>query len=176
MTNETISLNESFKDLLLCVEGNNVKRKDLIKIAIDKFGLTAKQAEGLVARNVHRLQQKQLLDASGDKGERTYHLSSTLKDLIEPSEAIFNDQLMKSEIKKGNEELSREETQTQVSLEMILSELDAYRDIHERFPRSRPVVQGLLNEVKKESIQLYGRLNAVKKVIQATNQISASEC
>lgn len=176
MTNETISLNKNFKDLLLCVEGNNVKRKELITIAMDKFGLTPKQAEGLVARNVYRLQQKQLLDASGDKGERTYHLSTSLRHLIKPSGAFSTDHQTESETIKGNEELSREETKTQVSLEMILSELDAYRDIHERFPRSRAVVQGLLNEAKKESIQLYGRLNALKKIIQATNQRSASKC
>ena len=176
MTNETISLNGSFKDLLQCVEGNNVKRKELINMAVEKLGLTSKQAQGLVARNVHRLQQKALLEASGDKGDRTYHISSTLRRLIEPTEALTNGHLSEPEAAKGNEELLDEEIKTQVSLEMILSELNAYRDIQERFPRSRSVVKGLLNETKKESIQLYGRLNALKKVIEATNQRSALEC
>ena len=61
MTNETISLNEDFKDLLLCVEGNDVKRKELINMAASKFELSTKQAEGFVARNIHKLQQVHIL-------------------------------------------------------------------------------------------------------------------
>lgn len=176
MTNETFSLNNKFKDLLLCVEGDNVKRKELLNIAKERFGLTPKQAEGFVARNVRRLKLKRLLNASGNKGECTYHFSSTLKCLIRPTETVLADRQKKPESNEGSENLSREETKIQISLEMLLSELEAYRDIHERFPSTRPVVQGLLNEAKKESTQLYGRLNALKKVIQATNQRSTSKC
>lgn len=170
MTSKKISLSEKFKDLLLSVEGNNVKRKELIKIAMGKFGLTAKQAEGFIARNVHYLQRKHLIEASGYRGERSYYLSSSLKCIIEHKNSTFSDLLSESLPSKGNDELSREETKIQVSLEMVLSELNAYYDLHERFPHSRAFVKHFLNEAKKESIQLHGKLNALKKIILATNQ------
>lgn len=152
MTNEIFSLNNKFKDLLLCVEGDNVKRKELLNIAKERFGLTPKQAEGFVARNVRRLKLKRLLNASGNKGECTYHFSSTLKCLIRPTETVLADQQKKPESNEGSENLSREETKIQISLEMLLSELEAYRDIHERFPSTRTVVQGYLTKQKKNPL------------------------
>ncbi|RDL42598.1 hypothetical protein DN730_18835 [Marinomonas piezotolerans] len=176
MTNETISLNEDFKDLLLCVEGNDVKRKELINMAASKFELSTKQAEGFVARNIHKLQQVNLINASGQKGKRTYHLSRSLQQRISSNEPFKSKLKPESEDLDGDKELIDEEVKTQVSLEMILSELEAYSDLQKRFPRSRAVVQGLLKETKKESIQLYGRLNALKKVIHATTQRSIPKC
>lgn len=145
-------------------------------MAASKLTLEDKQAERFVARNIYKLQQRGLIDASGVKGQRTYHLSHALQQKITSTKSPRNKLKSNFEDIGGDKELIDEEVKTQVSLEMILSELDAYRDILERFPRSRSVVQGLLNEAKKESIQLYGRLNALKKVIQATNQRSTLEC
>lgn len=164
MTERTISLNKSFKKLLKCVVGHNVRRKELISCAVSKLSLTPKQAEGFVARNIHFLMRHELVQTSGVKGERAYHFTSRLQLLLERAEVRTDAEV--------NEYLCREflleETKTNIELTKIAGEIEAYRYYLVKYPNSHDVIKGLLHQAKEESSQLCGRLSAIKKLMQAT--------
>lgn len=178
MTSKPFSLNKQFKELLQRVEGTSIRRKELIQLAATTIGLNSVQSTQFVARNVNRLTTKSLIRASGERNARTYHFTDSLLTLLDPEVCNLKLNDINTEIETSNQEsqLKIEEVKTSAELKMILGEIEAYRDFLSKYPASRQIIQRLLHEAKEQSTQLYGRLNALKKIIQATNIESAKSC
>lgn len=166
MTSKPFSLNKQFKELLQRVEGTSIRRKDLIQFTIDTTEMSAIQSTRFVARHINVLTSHKLITTSGNRNARTYHFTDPLLALLA------------QEDKKASQEvfLKREEVKTSAELKMILGEIEAYRDLLTQYPANRQIIEQLLGEAKDQSTQLYGRLNALRKVMKATNQESIQAC
>lgn len=169
MTSKPFSLNKRFKELLQCVEGTSIKRKELIELAIKTTEFNRTQSIGLVTRNVRKLMRENLITASGERNSRAYNFTDSLLVLLEKdttkSGGVF--QHKDTEVKPPEPELQKEEAKTSAELRMILGEIEAYRDLLTQYPTNKHVIQDLLKQAKEQSTQLYGRLNAINKVLQA---------
>jgi hypothetical protein len=178
MTSKPFSLNKQFKELLQRVEGTSVRRKELIQLAATITGLNSVQSTRFVARNINRLTTESLIRASGERNARTYHFTDSLLMLLDSEVCNLKLTNINTEIETSNQEsqLKVEEVKTSAELKMTLGEIEAYRDLINQYPTNRQVIEELLCEAKDQSTQLYGRLNALRKVIKATNQESRQAC
>ncbi|WP_417436618.1 hypothetical protein [Idiomarina abyssalis] len=61
-----------------------------------------------------------------------------------------------------------EEKKANAELKLLLGEIDAYQEYLGLFPHKRPAILKLLDESKEKATRFYGRLNAIKKIIQTT--------
>ncbi|MDE8601601.1 hypothetical protein M3I01_001490 [Marinomonas sp. RSW2] len=179
MTSKPFSLNKPFKELLQRVEGTSIKRKELIQLATSTTELNLVQSTRFIAKNVNILTTKNLITASGERNARTYHFSDSLLILLDqktcdskPNDVCHTE----SEVRQQETLLKIEEAKTSTELKMILGEIEAYRDFLTKYPANRQIIQKLLHQTKEQSTQLYGRLNALKKVIQETNMKSDKAC
>lgn len=175
MSKETISLNKKFKELLQCIQGNEIKRKTLIDTAASLFDMPPRAAEAFVARNVHSVQKYKLIEASGERGERTYHLTSSLVAMVK-NHTKSSSEIGSSEKVLTTPSLLQEEAKTSAELKMLLGEIETYKEFLDKYPSKRQLIKSLLNKAKDESTKVYGRLNALNKLIQATTQKEAIEC
>jgi hypothetical protein len=178
MSAKPFSLNKQFKELLQRVEGTSIRRKELIQLATNTTELSTTQSTRFIARNINKLTFKNLVTASGERYARTYHFTEALLVLLKQGDSTVKLNNSNTETKNCNQEslLKIEEAKTSAELKMILGEIEAYRDFLIKYPASSQVIQRLLLQAKEQSTQLYGRLNALKKVIQATNIESAKTC
>ena len=167
MTNETISLNQKFRKLLIQVEGSSIGRKQLIELAENLFKLSKIQAQRLVARNIHVLTTKDLIIATGKNNARVYQILPELLAILQKNE---HEKTTKTQAKKSvsTNELITEETKTSTELKMVLGEIQAYQDYLEQFPQQNKTILSLLNKTRDHASDLYGRLNAINKIIKAT--------
>ena len=127
MTNETISLNQKFRKLLMRVDGSSIGRKQLIELAENLFKLSKNQAQRFVARNIHALTTKDLIVATGKNSARVYQITPELFDILQKNE---HKKATKTHDEKyvSTNELIKEETKTTTELKMILGEIEAYKD------------------------------------------------
>ncbi|MFI8621667.1 hypothetical protein ACIGBN_11980 [Marinomonas sp. NPDC078689] len=178
MTTKQFSLNKSFKELLQLVEDSSIKRRDLIQLAVDTTELNTLQSTRFVARHVNVLTSHNLITASGKRNARMYHFTDSLLTLLNHETKDLKLTNSHFETRTPNYEtlLKREEAKTSAELKMTLGEIEAYRDLMTQYPTNRQVIEELLCEAKDQSTQLYGRLNALRKVIKATNQESRQAC
>ncbi|MCW3173120.1 hypothetical protein [Shewanella subflava] len=167
MTNETISLNQKFRKLLMRVDGSSIGRKQLIELAENLFSLSKIQAERLVARNIHALTTKDLIVATGKSNARIYQVTPELRTILQSNEYKIT---TKPHDEKGvsTNKLMTEETKTSTELKMVLGEIQAYQDYLEQFPQQNKTILSLLNKTRDHASDLYGRLSAINKIIKAT--------
>ncbi|MCT8986365.1 hypothetical protein [Shewanella phaeophyticola] len=167
MTNETISLNQKFRKLLMRVEGTSIGRKQLIELAENLFKLSKIQAQRLVARNIHALTTKDLIVATGENNARVYLITPELLVILQKSEY---EKTTKTHVVEGtsSNELMTEEIKTSTELKIILGEIQAYQDYLEQFPQKNKTILSLLNKTRDHASDLYGRLSAINKIIKAT--------
>lgn len=169
MTSKPFSLNKQFKELLQRVEGTSIRRKELIQLASSTTDLDIVQSTRLVARNVSRLTSKGLLSASGERNARTYHLTSELILMLKSSPREPSDEETIDTSQSSNEvHLLDEEKKANAELKLLLGEIDAYQEYLGLFPHKRPAILKLLDESREKATRFYGRLNAIKKIIQST--------
>ncbi len=169
MTSKPFSLNKQFKELLQRVEGTSIRRKELIQLASSTTDLDIVQSTRLVARNVSRLTSKGLLSASGERNARTYHLTSELILMLNSSPCGSSDEETIDTNQSSNEvHLLDEEKKANAELKLLLGEIDAYQEYLGLFPHKRPAILILLDESREKATRFYGRLNAIKKIIQTT--------
>lgn len=169
MTSKPFSLNKQFKELLQRVEGTSIRRKELIQLASSTTELDLAQSTRLVARNVSRLTSEGLLSASGERNARTYHLTSELILMLNRSPRVLpNEETIDTNQSSNEVHLLDEEKKANAELKLLLGEIDAYQEYLELFPHKRPAILKLLDESKEKATRFYGRLNAIKKIIQTT--------
>ena len=175
MTNETISLNQKFRKLLMQVEGSSIGRKQLIESAENLFELSKIQAERLVARNIHALTTKDLIVATGENKARVYFITPELIEILQKNE---HEKTTKTHDEKvvSTDELMTEETKTSAELKMVLGEIQAYQDYLEQFPQKNKTIFSLLNKSRDRASNLYGRLSAINKIIKATETEDNMTC
>jgi hypothetical protein len=175
MTNETISLNQKFRKLLMRVEGSSIGRKQLIELAENLFKLSKIQAQRLVARNIHALTTKDLIVATGKNSARVYQITPELIAILQKNE---HEKTTKTHDKKGvsTNELMTEETKASTELKMVLGEIQAYQDYLEQFPQQNKTILSLLNKTRDHASDLYGRLSAINKIIEATETEDYMAC
>lgn len=177
MTAKPFSLNKQFKELLQHLEGTSITRKKLIQLAATTTELDTIQSTRFVARNIGRLTTQNLVTASGNRNFRTYHFTDELLNSLQQKSSTIK--LNNTPEAKGinqAQQLKIEEVKTGAELKMILGEIDAYRDFLTKYPANRQIIQTLLQQAKEQSTQLYGRLNALKKVMLAANIESTKTC
>ncbi|MDP2522964.1 hypothetical protein Q8W30_10335 [Neptunomonas phycophila] len=163
MAIETTVANKKFLALLGCIHSNYIKRKDLITLVSNQLNLSQIQAEGFVARNIHKLQKRQgLITSSGKQGERTYHLLPPLLELISQNRQI--------ESKLSDQDrLQQERDIADAELQILRGEIQAYNDLLTTYPDSRKEITTLIKEARDHAHRLNGRVNALEKVILAAN-------
>jgi len=166
MTIEKVSLNQRFKELLQCYGWDCVSRKELIQKAALKFDLSLRQSEGFVARNIHTLQRRKLIKASGGRGKRIYHISHALKSLLDQSNSAAIGLSDVSE-ELGDMGFITEKEKVCHELKIIFGEVRAYKELWKKYPNSRVTIEKLLKESENECSMLHGKLNALKKLIDA---------
>ncbi|MGR0280378.1 hypothetical protein ACUM5Y_15210 [Marinomonas dokdonensis] len=169
MTSKPFSLNKQFKELLQRVKGTSIRRKDLIQLASSTTELDITQSTRLVARNVNRLTSEGLLNASGERNARTYHLTSELILMLSrSSHEQSGEETIKISQSSNEVHLLDEEKKANAELKLLLGEIDAYQEYLGLFPHNRPAIVKLLNESREKATKFYGRLNAIKKIIKST--------
>lgn len=178
MTAKAFSLNKQFKELLQHLEGTSITRKKLIQLAATTTELDTIQSTRFVARNIGRLTINNLVTASGTRNHRIYHFTDAVLNSLKQEGSMLKLNNSNTDTKDNNQEgqLKIEEIKTGAELKMILGEIDAYRDFLTKYPANRQIIQTLLHQAKEHSTQLYGRLNALKKVMLAANIESATTC
>jgi hypothetical protein len=168
MTNETISLNQKLRKLLMQVEEGSIGRKQLIELAGNQFNLSKIQAQRLVARNIHALTTKDLIVATGKINARVYQITPELRAILQSNEYEITTKTHDEKDASSNE-LITEETKTSTELKMLLGEIQAYQDYLNQFPRQNKTILSLLNKTRDHATDLYGRLSAIKKIIKASD-------
>jgi hypothetical protein len=151
---------KKFLALLGCLHENPIKRKDLLSIAVNQLKISQAQAEGLVARNIHKLKKTNgLITASGKQGERAYHLEAPLLELISKHKNREN---------KLNyqERLVQERSFALTEMQVLRGEIQAYQDIQSAYPNCRKELTILIEEATMNANRLNGRLKALEKVIK----------
>ncbi|WP_341217593.1 hypothetical protein [Neptunomonas phycophila] len=162
MAIETTVANKKFLALLGCIHSNYIKRKDLITLVSNQLNLSQIQAEGFVARNIHKLQKRQgLISTSGKMGERTYHLLPTLLDLVSNNKQAVDKQ-------SNQERLRQEQHITDVELQVLQGEIQAYSDLLTTYSDNRKEITELIKEATEHAHRLNGRLNALRKMMEVT--------
>lgn len=155
------------------VEGTEVARKELVKRSEQMFLLGKKQAQNFVDRNINKLQMQELLvPIEGNRG--VYSMSFALQELLETAREGEKRSLPR--IEQTTFFLQQEESKAGAELQMLVAEIEAYQDLLAKFPSSLEVINQLLLEAREKSTALYGKLNAVKKVIRLTEQESCELC
>lgn len=173
MVINSIPLNEKFREVMRNVEGIEVARKELVKRSEQMYEFNKKQAQNFVDRNINKLQMQELLvSIEGNRG--VYSMSSVLRELLETSKDDEKRSLPRKE--QTTFFLQQEESKTGAELQMLVAEIEAYQDLLAKYPSSLGVVNQLLQEAREKSTALYGKLNAVKKVIRLTEQESGELC
>lgn len=173
MTEELISLNPKFKELLLQFEGNTIGRKQLILSAEDAYQLSNIQAKRFVARNIHSLTTQKLIEATGEKKSRSYLLTPQLLSTLQKRVKITCNPTIDE---RTTSELINEEIKTSAELRLILGEIEAYQEYLIKFPENNKTILSLLNKTRDRASDFYGRLNAITKIIQATEKKDHSIC
>lgn len=72
----------------------------------------------------------------------------------------------------GYEVLSKELSQYQGELEIVLAEIEEYRSLKVRFPLLEPNIKILLEEARVNSARILGKVNGVTKLLSNINQSS----
>lgn len=68
------------------------------------------------------------------------------------------------------EVLSKELSQYQGELEIVLAEIEEYRSLKARFPQLEPTIKILLEEARINSARVLGKVNGVTKLLNNINQ------
>lgn len=160
---QTAVASKKFLALLSSLQGSSVKRKDLLTLAVNHLKINHTQAEGLVARNIHKLQRRHgLISSSGKQGERTYHILPPLLELISQNRQI--------ESKLSDQDRLQQERRTaDAELQILRGEIQAYCDLLTTYPDSRKKITALIKEATEHAHILNGRLNALNKIIHLSN-------
>jgi hypothetical protein len=174
MVIDSVSLNEKFREVIRNVEGTEVARKELVKLSERMYEFNnKKQAQNFVDRNLNKLQMQELLvPIEGNRGG--YSISFALQELLETAKDDEKRSLPRKE--QTTFFLQQEESKAGAELQMLVAEIEAYLDLLAKYPSSQDVVNQLLHEAREKSTALYGKLNAVKKVIRLTEQESGELC
>lgn len=174
MVIDSIPLNEKFREVIRNVEGTEVARKELVKRSEQMYEFNnKKQAQNFVDRNINKLQiQELLVPIEGNRG--VYSMSSALQELLET--ARDGEKRSLPRIEQTTFSLQQEESKAGAELQMLVAEIEAYQDLLAKYPSSLDVINQLLLEAREKSTALYGKLNAVKKVIRLTEQESGELC
>jgi DNA-binding protein H-NS len=101
-------------------------------------------------------------------------MSSALQELLET--ARDGEKRSLPRIEQTTFSLQQEESKAGAELQMLVAEIEAYQDLLAKYPSSLDVINQLLLEAREKSTALYGKLNAVKKVIRLTEQESGELC
>lgn len=173
MVTNSVSLNKKFREVIRGVDGTEVTRKDLVELSRQTYELSEKQAQGFVGRNVYKLQKQGLL-LSKENSRGTYSISSHLQELLHCMES--DDERPSTQENQSTFCLQQEESKAGAELQMLVAEIEAYQELVSKYPSRLEVINQLLCEARARSTALYGKLNAVKKVIRLTEQESGGLC
>ena len=154
MINESISLNPKFRELLIQSEYNQVSRQKLIAQTEKRFNLSNVQASRFVSRNIYLLKKQKQMTATGEKNKRIYHIAPELMAILHENEM--------------SKELRHEEIKTKSELKLIVGEIEAYQEYLQKYPQSHEVIIYLLDDCRDRATGFYGRLNAIKNIIDKT--------
>jgi len=175
MSSESISLNLKFKELLKKVQENPISRKKFIELAEKNLLLTNEQATGFIARNIHVLTKENLIIATGESPHRAYLITDTLltsiNAVIESKKTEVS--LCKNSISK---DLRNQELKTNSELKLILGEIETYQGYLQKYPQNHNEILPLLESSRDSAADLYGRLNAINKIIKATEAKESMTC
>jgi hypothetical protein len=161
--------------ILIELQGKTLTRHALIEQAslIPQYS-KPKQAQMFISRNLHALTKQDLLFAKGNIKQRTYEISSALNEVI--SSAIESDSnLINSNSSNEVRALLSEELKIATELEILLSEVETYQKLHQRFPSKKAAISSLLNTGRAQSAAMYGRLNAIRNILKLTEAKSESQ-
>ena len=175
MSND-LRINSWMKKILVELQGKTLTRQAMIERAalIPKYS-EPKQARMFVSRNVHTLTKQNLLFAKGKIKQRTYEISPALNGvLFDMLENSINS--IKSSPVNEMDALFSDERKVTAELKILLSEIETYQEFHLRFPSKRAAISSLLESGKERSAALYGRLNAIRKVLKLVDAKSNTQC
>ena len=151
---ESISLNPKFKELLIQLQCNQVSRQKLIALTEKRFNLSNVQATRFVSKNIYLLKKQKQITAMGEKNKRIYRIAPELIAILHENEM--------------SKELLNEELKTKSELKLILGEIEAYQEYLQKYPQGQRVIISLLDDCHDRVTDFYGRLNAIKNIINKT--------
>lgn len=157
------------------IKDKTFSRLELISTTEQLLRLTNIQAKRFVSRNIHVLTSRKLLVAIGGKNNRGYRITPELARILneEDSQQANNITIL---AKTEPENLLAEEVKVNTELKLLLGEIDAYQDFLQRFPEQKDVIHSLLVITRDEAAEYYGRLNAIKKIINKTQSNGTKTC
>lgn len=167
MTMKSTRLNEKFKRLILNIEGNIIKRKELINYALKVYSLNSSQAEGFVARNIYRLTRYGVVVSKGRKGNKFYVFDKKFIDDLKSNENHVNKKDPLFKYFPPREELVREEILAKRRLEVVTGELESYKEFLIRFPSDIVLIKSFIDVSEIELNYINGRLNALRKIMRS---------
>lgn len=176
MTVRPFSLNKQFKELLQHVEEASIKRTELIQLAVETTTLSKDQSSRFVDRNISKAKASGLITPSGKRNARIYHLSPDLISMLSDRPHGASSQISEEKQSLSVVHLFEEEKRAGAELKLVLGEIEAYKDYINKIPDKRSNIMELLDESKDKASVLYGRLNAIKKIIKFGYFDGEAEC
>ncbi len=127
----------------------------------------------LVYRQILRFKANGWLEEKGSGRQKKYYKTTAFFEqkfeTKKESEPQGSDTLSEPD-EMGYEVLSKELSQYQGELEIVLAEIEEYRSLKGRFPQLEPTIKILLEEARINSARVLGKVNGVTKLLNNINQ------
>lgn len=170
-------LNFGFAKILRRVDGKSVSRRQLIQIVIEAEKVTELQAQRYVGRHIHQLKKKHLVRSEGPRNSTRYVFSEALLEvLIDPARAQDKKDDPSEVTTICASSLQHEKERLSAELKLAMGEVEAFQDYLGKFPEAKRVILDLLGQSRDSAALLYGKLNAIQKIIDATSAETTALC
>lgn len=127
----------------------------------------------LVYRQILRFKAHGWLEEKGSGRQKKYYKTTAFFaqkfETKKESEPQGSNTLIEPD-EVGYEVLSKELSQYQGELEIVLAEIEEYRSLKGRFPQLEPTIKILLEEARVKSARILGKVNGVTKLLSNINQ------
>ncbi|WP_086479610.1 hypothetical protein [Oceanospirillum sanctuarii] len=176
MSARKTNINFVFANILRKVNATSIGRKELIQLVMEVNQLQEADATRFVGRHIHQLKKKNLLYSEGERNTTRYVFCDALVEMLASPVKNRNEQGYKPELAICASSLRQEKDTLSAELKLKMGEVEAFQDYMAKFPEAQKVIADLLNESRDSAALLYGRLNAIQKIIDATSVERASAC
>lgn len=169
MSTKKTNINLDFANILRKIDGKSIARKELIQLAMQVNHFNEVEALNFVGRHVHQLKKKGLISSEGQRNSTRYVFGEALIDMLADPVQTQKEKSYKSEAASCASSLQHEKDKLSAELKLTIGEVEAFQDYLAKFPEVKKVIVDLLYEARDSAAQLYGRLNAIQKIIDATS-------
>jgi len=157
--NKKFKINAKFGSLLELIKRDTVSRKELIQLAVETTTFDKIQATRFVARHIHDLKNKGLIEPFGERKHRFYDFS-----------LIRSNYAASKVTDKATHDLLSIESQVSEEIRVLESEIKTYDELYAKYPEKRRQIALLLEQARSTQCTLIGKERALSRVISQYSQ------